>query len=93
MTTTLAAPTRRAFTGVTMKLVSLDTQFDGTIVEILEYRPAAAGRTELVAIIDAPGAWYSGTHPVVLDASHARLFLGVQSFPRPHIHDSRKGHR
>lgn len=63
-----------------MKLVSLDSQFDGTIVEILEYRPAPAGHID---VIDAPGAWYSGTYPVVLDVSKTRLLLGVQSFARP----------
>ncbi|OAK53824.1 hypothetical protein [Rhodococcoides kyotonense] len=66
-----------------MKLVSLDSQFDGTIVEILEYRPASAGRVEVIAIIDAPGAWCSGIYPVVVDVSKTRLLLSVQSFTRP----------
>lgn len=86
MSTTLAAPTtdtHRSLTGLGMKLVSLDPQFDGTIVEILEYHPAPAGRVEVTAIIDSPGAWYSGTYPVVVDARHVRLLLTVQSMPRP----------
>lgn len=62
-----------------MKLVSFDTQFDGTITEILGYRTAPAGRVEVTALLNAPGAWYSGTHPVVLDASDTRLLLTVQS--------------
>lgn len=66
-----------------MKLVSIDTEFDGTIVDIVEYRPATAGRVEVVAILDSPGAWYSGTYPVVLDAGDTRLLLTVQSISAP----------
>ncbi|QII03762.1 hypothetical protein BH92_27300 (plasmid) [Rhodococcoides fascians A21d2] len=62
-----------------MKLISLDNQFDGTIVDILVYRTAPAGRVEVTVILDAPGAWYSRTHPVIVDASDVRLSLAVQS--------------
>jgi hypothetical protein len=88
MTATLAAPittARRRLTGVGMKLISLDTQFDGTVVDILGYRTAPAGRVEVTAILDAPGAWYSRTHPVVLDASDVRLSLALQSLTRPEL--------
>lgn len=88
MTTTLTAPitnARRRLKGVGMKLISLDTQFDGTVVDILGYRAAPAGRVEVTAILDAPGAWYSRTYPVVLDASDVRLSLAVQSLTRPEL--------
>lgn len=88
MTVTLTAPTttaRRRLKGVGMKLISLDTQFDGTIVDILGYRTAPAGRVEVTAILDAPGAWYSRIHPVVVDAGDVRLSLAVQSITRPEL--------
>jgi hypothetical protein len=84
MTATLTAPARR-LTGVGMKLISLDTQFDGTIIDILGYRTAPAGRVEVTAILDAPGTWYSRTHPVVLDASDVRLSLALQSLTRTEL--------
>nr|QJS06103.1 oxidoreductase [Cryobacterium sp.] len=87
MTATLAPATAapRRLTGVGMKLISLDTQFDGTIVDILGYRTAPAGRVEVTAILDAPGAWYSRTYPVVLDASDVRLSLALQSITRTEL--------
>ncbi|OZD85297.1 hypothetical protein CH260_20340 [Rhodococcus sp. 05-2256-B2] len=88
MTATLTTPTtpaRRRLKGVGMKLISLDTQFDGTIIDILGYRTAPAGRVEVTALLDAPGAWYSRTHPVVVDASDVRLSLAVQSITRPEL--------
>jgi hypothetical protein len=88
MTATLTAPTAPAYRrlkGVGMKLISLDTQFDGTIIDILGYRTAPAGRVEVTALLDAPGAWYSRTHPVVLDASDVRLSLALQSLTRPEL--------
>ena len=85
MTATLTAPTRRRLKGVGMKLIALDTQFDGTIVDILGYRTAPAGRVEVTAILDAPGTWYSRTYPVVLDANDVRLSLALQSLTRPEL--------
>lgn len=66
-----------------MKLISIDTQFNGTVVDVLDYRRAAAGRVEVTAIVESPGAWYSGSYPVVLDAADVLLLLTVQSVPRP----------
>ncbi|WP_032407532.1 hypothetical protein [Rhodococcoides fascians] len=88
MTATLTAPTttaRRRLKGVGMKLISLDSQFDGTIVDILGYRTAPAGRVEITAILDAPGAWYSRTYPVVVDANDVRLSLALQSLTGPEL--------
>ena len=88
MTATLTAPTmpaRRRLKGVGMKLISLDTQFVGTIVDILGYRTAPAGRVEVTALLDAPGAWYSRTYPVVLDASDVRVSLALQSLTRSEL--------
>lgn len=84
MTTTFTAPavTQRAVKGVGMKLISLDSQFDGTILDVLEYRNDSAGRVEVTALVESPGAWYSGTYPVVLAAAGVRLLLTVQSMPR-----------
>lgn len=95
MTTTLAEnyTAHRALKGVGMKLVSLDPNFDGTITEILGYRISPAGRVEVTAIIDSPGAWYSCAYPVVLDADQVRLLLTVQSISPSSIHRAGKAHR
>ncbi|MDJ0363119.1 hypothetical protein [Rhodococcus sp. H29-C3] len=88
MTIALAAalpPTtaHRSFTGLGMKLMSLDTQFSGTVLDIVEYRTTAAGGEQVTAILTEPGAWYSGSVPVVIDAADLQLLLAVQSIPRP----------